>query len=793
MIRKIRKNQLALALLLSVFALLTPYPLQAQQEPDFTEQQSDTLFNKQIVQFLLKNPSSWIQNNINKLNTSSTIHPPSLDTVEIINRLQKIDNSNGMIRRNLEYNSLVLRMRHVNDLKNELLAEISDLQHLQKKVVQNNNYLLKEVSNTMMIQREIDYFYRHADSAIISIYKPEIELLDSTIKQTNNYYTKRLMTLVRIEDSINLTGLRLQESNRYVQSLLRTIDANYLKPLLPPIWESGINDYPHTFVETIRETIRQTYEAIMFFLKHNVTRLILYRIVLFIIALLPVHYFRKHKTHKLTGIHTQKYLQKYPTLSSVIMGLAAAPLIFSHAPYAFLDFIFISLTICVSIIYIKEHSYISRLPFYIILVLLIILTLVNFFTSPTFAGRIIYSFSILILLPMYQIYRDRVAHAADKRNLGRVIYLLLMIQLSFGWGLIILGYYPQGRQLFLGAIDAFVLALILSVTVFTFIDYLRILTFMINKKSKSIQIDHEIIEKKLKRIIIILAGLFFIVSYLKNLNLFDEITDWLTNLINQPRQLGDSVFTFGSILLFIGVAYGAIYIANLINLAIETEDYKKQFKKRTALGSTKLIVRFIIITVGFIIGIIASGIPLTQITVLMGALGVGIGFGLQNIFNNLVSGLIIAIEKPVSVGDMVELGKDTGWIKEIGIRASNMQTFDGAEVIVPNGELISNRLTNWTLSNKRRRLEITVGVAYKSDPHQVNAILSNVLENHPEILKLPEPGIFFNAMSDNSLVFVLNFWISDFVEGKRIRSEVLYDVFDALKENGIEIPFPQRD
>jgi small-conductance mechanosensitive channel len=283
------------------------------------------------------------------------------------------------------------------------------------------------------------------------------------------------------------------------------------------------------------------------------------------------------------------------------------------------------------------------------------------------------------------------------------------------------------------------------------------------------------------------------VSYLKNLNIFDEISDWLRNWVTEPRQLGDSVFTFGSVLLFVAVVYGAIYVANLINMAIETEDYKKQFKKRTAWGSTKLIVRFIIITAGFMIGIIASGIPLTQLTVLMGALGVGIGFGLQNIFNNLVSGLIIAVEKPISVGDMVELGTDTGWIKEIGIRASNMQTFEGAEIIVPNGELISNRVTNWTLSNKRRRMEIIVGVAYKSDPHQVNDLLLNVLESHPEILKLPEPGIFFNAMTDNSLDFKLNFWISDFVEGKRIRSEVLFTIFDVLKENGIEIPFPQRD
>ena len=783
----------SIILLISVFTASNPLVVYAQQETEFSDQQTDTVFNKPIVKFLLKNPSSWIQNSINKLNSSAIIHPPKIDTLLILEKLEKINSSNGMIRRNLEYNSLVLRMRHVSDLRNELMAEILDLQRLQKKVVQYNNYLLKEISSTLLVQKEIEYFSTFADSTLAIIYKPEIALLDSTITQTNNYFASRLQSLVRIEDSINNTGLRLQQSNRYAQSLLHTIDANSMKASLPPLWKAGIDDYPHSFVETIRETVRQTYESILFFLEHNVTRLILYRILLFIIALLPVHYFRKNKTHKLSGIHTQKYLQKYPTLSSIIMGLALAPLIFTHAPYAFLDLIFISLTICVSIIYMKEHEYISRTPFYIILGSLVLLTLVNFFTSPTFAGRIVYSLSILLLIPMNQIRRDRAAHAAEKRNLGLIVYSLLIIQLSFGWVLIILGYYPQGRQFFLGAIDAFVLALILSVTVFTFIDYLRIVTFMVNKRSKSFQIDHEIIEKKLKRIIISLAVLFFLISYLKNLNLFDEITDWLVNWINESRQLGDSVYTYKSILLFVGYAFAAMYLANLINQAIETEDYKKQFKKRTSWGSTKLIVRFIIITAGFIIGIIASGIPLTQLTVLMGALGVGIGFGLQNIFNNLVSGLIIAIEKPVSVGDMVEIGNDTGWIKEIGIRSSNMQTFDGAEVIVPNGELISNRVTNWTLSNKRRRIEIVIGVAYKSDPHQVNSLLMKVLEQHSEILKLPEPGIFFTAMGDNSLDFMLNFWISDFVESKRIRSEVLFRIFDILKENGIEIPFPQRD
>jgi small-conductance mechanosensitive channel len=356
-----------------------------------------------------------------------------------------------------------------------------------------------------------------------------------------------------------------------------------------------------------------------------------------------------------------------------------------------------------------------------------------------------------------------------------------------------LGYYPFGRQLYLTAIDAFILALVLTVIVYTFIDYLRILTFMINKNSHSVYINHEIVEKNLKRIVVVLAMIFFGVAYLKNIDVYDDLSNTFFRSINQPRQLGDSVFTFSSILLFFIITTGSIYLANLINTALGTNDNKKQFKKRTSFGSIMLLLRFSIISIGFLVGIIASGIPVNQLTVLMGALGVGIGFGLQNIFNNLVSGLIIAIEKPVSIGDMVELGNDTGWIKEIGIRSSNLHTFDGAEVIVPNGELISNKVTNWTLSNKSRRMQIKIGVSYKSDPHIVNDLLLQILLEHNEIMKSPEPFIFFAGLGESSLDFELFFWIADFVEGKRIRSEVLFKIFDVLKENNIEIPFPQRD
>lgn len=182
-----------------------------------------------------------------------------------------------------------------------------------------------------------------------------------------------------------------------------------------------------------------------------------------------------------------------------------------------------------------------------------------------------------------------------------------------------------------------------------------------------------------------------------------------------------------------------------------------------------------------------------NLTIILGALSVGIGFGLQNIFNNLVSGLILLLERPIKIGDTIEVGPLIGIVKSIGIRASNVQTVDGAEIIVPNGNLVSNEVINWTLNDKRRRIEILAGVAYSSDPHQVHSLCVKILEEHPEVVKNPAPIVLFNNLGESSLEFRLLFWTENFDEWIRIRSEVMFSIYITFKKEGIVIPFPQRD
>jgi small-conductance mechanosensitive channel len=191
----------------------------------------------------------------------------------------------------------------------------------------------------------------------------------------------------------------------------------------------------------------------------------------------------------------------------------------------------------------------------------------------------------------------------------------------------------------------------------------------------------------------------------------------------------------------------------------------------------------------------SAGIGGGQMAVLAGALGVGIGFGLQNIVNNFVSGFILIFEQPIKVGDKIEISSLglMGEVRRIGIRSSIIRTFDGADVVVPNSNLIQSEVINWTLSDTKRRVEVLVGVKYGTDPRQVIDLLLSVARENPRVLTWPEPAALFAGFGASSLDFTLRIWSATFDESIRLRSEVNVMVNDALKEAGIEIPFPQRD
>jgi len=200
-----------------------------------------------------------------------------------------------------------------------------------------------------------------------------------------------------------------------------------------------------------------------------------------------------------------------------------------------------------------------------------------------------------------------------------------------------------------------------------------------------------------------------------------------------------------------------------------------------------------LVMVGLFVALAAAGFEVSQLAIVIGALGVGIGFGLQNVVNNFVSGLILMFERPIQPGDVVEITGTSGKVREIGMRATTITTFEGADVVVPNGTLLSEKLINWTLSDMDRRLDVNVGVAYSSDPKAVLELLMEVTKGTPGVATQPEPSILFVGFGASSLDFTIRAWTNEFGEWVAIRSNLAVRVHDALKAAGIVIPFPQQD
>lgn len=259
-------------------------------------------------------------------------------------------------------------------------------------------------------------------------------------------------------------------------------------------------------------------------------------------------------------------------------------------------------------------------------------------------------------------------------------------------------------------------------------------------------------------------------------------------------QLGDSGISLGTIVYFLLAFITLSFVSKRIKVILVNFILKKANLDRGITASIGTITRFLILLIGSIIIIQSAGIDLSALSLLAGALGVGIGFGLQNITDNFISGIIILFEKPIKVGDRIEVGAVEGNVTSISVRATTVLTNDNISIIVPNSDFISKLVINWSHNDRNIRFRLPVGVSYREDPEKVKQILLQVAEENPNILKKPNPMVLFTGFGDSSLDFELAVWTSSHTDRPRIlRSELYFEIFAKFKEHNIEIPFPQRD
>lgn len=274
--------------------------------------------------------------------------------------------------------------------------------------------------------------------------------------------------------------------------------------------------------------------------------------------------------------------------------------------------------------------------------------------------------------------------------------------------------------------------------------------------------------------------------------------DWneVVEFFRRPLfSMGEKEFTLGTLFAIVLVVIGSTVLARLVRWILRTRLLSRSAMDVGTQYALSRLAGYVALSLGLLVGISTVGIDLTSLTVLIGALGVGIGFGLQDIINNFVSGLVILFERPIQIGHRVEVGDTAGRVSRIGARSTTIVTNDNIAMIIPNSEFISSRVVNWSLGGDRRvRFKIPVGVSYGSDPREVERILLEVAAANKDVLKDHKPDVSFTAFGDSSINFVLRVWTE--TESERpevIKSALNFAIWDALKAAKIEIPFPQRD
>ncbi len=277
----------------------------------------------------------------------------------------------------------------------------------------------------------------------------------------------------------------------------------------------------------------------------------------------------------------------------------------------------------------------------------------------------------------------------------------------------------------------------------------------------------------------------------KVFGVLEPVKVWLDELITHKWQFGSITITIEAISSFMFVLFMTWLITKVVRMLLDLELFPRVKLPRGVPTAISMVIRYFIVVLGFLLALSSLGLDTGHLGLLAGALGVGLGFGLRNIIANFVSGIIMVFERPVQIGDTIEIDNTFGKVKSIGVRSSSVETFDGSEVIVPNADFISEKVTNWTLSDNQRRAELLFKVAFGSDPHQVLKLMEEVAINHEYVLNDPKPAAAFYGFGEYYLEFKLYYWVNE--EIIRTKSEVALGVYDAILKAGIEMPVPRHN
>jgi len=625
----------------------------------------------------------------------------------------------------------------------------------------------------------------------------QIQTVLETVDATDRELQIRQDVVLTLQNQISEQVIAIGVQTGLIDSALDAVRNDVLRRDLPPIWRAGSVPIP-----AVRGQLQETWDRLYRGGEQFVTNYrddILKQFAFFLVLSLLVFVLnRKAKRYQDQdeSIQAASSVLKHPLVAAGLLTVLVSDLFYPNAPLVIKNLLpVLALPLAARLAAGLVPRSLLR-PLYSLLVLSFVSNLQNLFLDQGPVRR-----SILLVIAMAAIAgliwlqrRTRTKSLLAWPRVSTVVVHLGGLTFSISVVANFLGFVALAELITYATLESAFLAFVLlaAVRIAEALVMVGLRTGSVRSLA-SIRFHTVALQHWISRFVRLGAVILWLSAVLKLFQVRQPVLGLLEEWLTRSWQVGSVHVTPTNVILFAVVLWVARLLAKIVRGLLEDDILPRAHVERGVGTTISTLINYTILALGILLALAAAGFDVQQFALVAGALGVGIGFGLQNVVNNFVSGLILIFERPVQKGDKVQVGTLVGEVKHIGIRASTVRTFDGADVIVPNADFISSQVINFTLSDRLRRITVEVGVAYGTDPVSVPELLVNVAGEHEKVLENPVPYVLFLGFGESSLDFKLRFWTADYDNWIHTASEVTVAVNAALAAAGIVIPFPQRD
>lgn len=638
-------------------------------------------------------------------------------------------------------------------------------------------------------------FILSKDSTELNQYIHKLKVVAVEINPVTTLLKDNINTIQNIQNQVNFELLQLQTGMEEIEYDQQQISDKTFQQEFLNLWEESTFDRP--IQEVLYFSALKAKLVFFYYLKGQWGKIIL-SVLLLLLVTTYLYSLRSGIRNINNKEEVKSMLLSSPFLSGIVITLSVAQFLFPNPPFVFTAGIVLVSAMLIAIIFRKEISKYWLGIWVIFVVLFAFVAVDNLVLQASRPERwLMVILAIISFVTGIFILFNKERHQELRERWILIPIFLMTIMELFSILFNVLGRFNIAKILMVAGLMNVVVAIVFLWVIRLVNEGLTYASNLYKKQEKRLfYINYNRVGKRAPLFFYAILIVGWFVLFGRNFYEFRLLSEPLKSFFQEEHQLGSYTFSIYNLLIFLLIMIGATVLSKIVSFFASDSQWNSnddKQEKKFRLGSWILLIRISIISIGFFLAFAAAGIPVDQIMLVIGALGVGIGFGLQSLVNNLVSGLIIAFEKPVNVDDLIEIDGHAGKVKSIGFRSSVIATLDGADLIMPNGDLLNSNVLNWTIGGLKKRIHIQIEVKYGSDLDKVKMLVVDVLHKNDQIFTSPAVSVQFGSLSAQSIMIEIYFWVKTLKDTGQVRSDVIKTIQSVFQENGVDLALPKQE